>query len=332
VVASVAAAAVLLVYVLPRAVGTTLSAIASSFSTVSFTDLAVMTVLWGAGLFVHSFVLTGALPGLTRRRALTLNLTGSAVANVLPFGGAAGMALNYVMIRSWAVSAAGFASYTFVTNLCVVIVKLTIPSVALVALLVAGAGLNSHWGALAAVSAAALGALVVVGVVGFSTPRWSDRFVDWLARIVTWAGRVVGRQPDREHLVAWLRECRAQVGDVLRHHGRELSGGMAGYAILQAVLLGASAHAFGVSMSPAQILAVFAVDRVLTLAVLTPGGLGFAETGTAAALVAFGAPAAAAAAAVLLYRGFTYALEIPVGGTWLTGWLLARRLRPTAAR
>jgi hypothetical protein len=30
-------------------------------------------------------------------------------------------------------------------------------------------------------------------------------------------------------------------------------------------------------------------------------------------------------AGVLLYRGFTYALEIPVGGVWLGGWLLMRR-------
>ena len=31
-------------------------------------------------------------------------------------------------------------------------------------------------------------------------------------------------------------------------------------------------------------------------------------------------------AGVLLYRGFTYALEIPVGGVWLGGWWLASRL------
>jgi uncharacterized membrane protein YbhN (UPF0104 family) len=185
---------------------------------------------------------------------------------------------------------------------------------------------------MAAVSAAALGLLVVVAVVGLSTPRWSDRVIGGAASVLTRAGRLVGRHPDRVHLAEWLHVCRAQVVDVLTNHGRELSAGMAGYAVLQAVLLGASAHVFGVSIGPAQILAAFAVDRVLTLAVLTPGGLGFAETGTAAALVAFGAPPAAAAATVLLYRGFTYALEIPVGGTWLTGWFLVRRLKSTAAR
>ena len=49
-----------------------------------------LVVLWVAGLVAHTMTLTAALPGLTHRRALLLSLTGSAVANVLPLGGAAG--------------------------------------------------------------------------------------------------------------------------------------------------------------------------------------------------------------------------------------------------
>jgi uncharacterized membrane protein YbhN (UPF0104 family) len=73
------------------------------------------------------------------------------------------------------------------------------------------------------------------------------------------------------------------------------------------------------------------VDRILTLIVLTPGGSGFTEAGTAAALVALGGSPAAVAAGVLLYRGFTFALEIPVGGLLLGGWLVRRRLVPGGA-
>ncbi len=92
--------AVLIGYVFPRVVGTTGADVVAAFHTVSGRQVVLLTGLWAAGLLTHSFVLTGALPGLTRRRALTLNLTGSAVANTLPFGGAAGMSMNYVMIRS----------------------------------------------------------------------------------------------------------------------------------------------------------------------------------------------------------------------------------------
>jgi uncharacterized membrane protein YbhN (UPF0104 family) len=78
------------------------------------------------------------------------------------------------------------------------------------------------------------------------------------------------------------------------------------------------------------VLAGYAVDRVLTLAVLTPGGAGVAETGIAATLVTLGGAPAVMAAAVLLYRGFTFALEIPVGGAWLAGWLAMGRMREAA--
>ena len=77
-------------------------------------------------------------------------------------------------------------------------------------------------------------------------------------------------------------------------------------------------------------LAAYAVDRVMSMVFLTPGGTGFAEAGTAAVLVALGGAPAAMAAGVLLYRGFTFALEIPVGGVWLGGWLVARRRRDAA--
>jgi len=327
----VAGAALLVTYAMPHVIGTSLSAIGRSFETVSAPQMTVLCMLWAAGLLVHSFVLTGALPGLTRRRALTLNLTGSAVANVLPFGGAAGMGLNYVMIRSWSVSAAGFASYTFVSNLCVIVLKLTIPTVALAVLLGAGGQVNGFLGGAAAMTAALLGLVAGAAVLGLSRPEWTQRAVDRLTRVVTAGARLIGRRPSPEHLAEWLLDCRTQTVEVLRRKGRQMSLGMVGYALLQALLLGASAHVVAAGVGPAQVLAAFAVDRVLTLAVLTPGGLGFAETGTAGGLVAFGAPPAAAAAAVLLYRGFTYALEIPVGGTWLAGWLLARRLRPDRA-
>ena len=58
-------------------------------------------VVWIVGLYVHAIVLAASLPGLTRLRALTLNLSGSAVSSVLPVGGLAGAALNLSMTRSW---------------------------------------------------------------------------------------------------------------------------------------------------------------------------------------------------------------------------------------
>jgi uncharacterized membrane protein YbhN (UPF0104 family) len=55
------------------------------------------------------------------------------------------------------------------------------------------------------------------------------------------------------------------------------------------------------------------------------------EAGTAAALIALGGAPAQVAAAVLLYRSFTFLAEIPVGGAWAIGWFASQRRLPSTA-
>lgn len=62
---------------------------------------------------------------------MVLSLTGSAVANVLPFGGAAGIALNYRMCHRWGFERSAFGIYTLVTNLWNILARLSLPAVAL---------------------------------------------------------------------------------------------------------------------------------------------------------------------------------------------------------
>jgi len=71
-----------------------------------------------------------------------------------------------------------------------------------------------------------------------------------------------------------------------------------------------------------EVFAAYAFGSLLTTIPLTPSGVGFVEAGVTAALIAFGGADAGSAAAVLLYRGFTYLAEIPFGalawGIWGT--------------
>lgn len=83
--------------------------------------------------------------------------------------------------------------------------------------------------------------------------------------------------------------------------------------------------ATGAYPGPAETVAVFALSRVLTTALVTPSGAGIMEGGVAALLVAFGEPAAEAAAAALLFGFWTYTIEIPAGGLALGAWSLLRR-------
>ncbi len=250
---------------------------------------------------------------------------------MLPFGGAAGMSLNYLMIRSWGFSAAGFSAFTLITNVWSVLLKLALPAVALTALVMSGEHVNDtvRWTGLAA--AAVLGVLVVVLVSGLATHRAAVRAVWVLAPVVARLSLVVRRPVEREVVASDLLSFRDRVASLIGQRWPQLSLGMVGYGVLQALLLWACLHAVGGHLSPVIVLAGFAVDRIMSMVFLTPGGTGFAEAGTAAVLVALGGAPAVMTAGVLLYRGFTYALEIPVGGLWLGGWLLVRRRQRQAA-
>src|SRR5690606_16422778 len=90
------ALAVLLVVLLPQIMRLLTGAevswaqIGAEFTRLSPPMIGLMTVLWLASLWAYTFVLTNSLPGLSHLQALTLNAAGSAVSNLLPFGGAAG--------------------------------------------------------------------------------------------------------------------------------------------------------------------------------------------------------------------------------------------------
>ena len=328
---SLALAATLVMVVLPRLIGTTMHEVVTALKLVTAPDAVILTGLWALGLLVYSFVLTGALSGLRRRQALTLNLTGSAVANLLPFGGAAGMSLNYLMIRKWGHTAQEFSAFTLITNLWGILLKLALPAVALAALVVSGGTISStiRWTAFGAAIALAVVVLLLVGVLARRTVAL--RASTLVAPLVVRVGRWVRRPTTRDAVAGHLVEFRDKVVAVIGRRYAQLSLAMIGYGVLQAVLLWACLHAVGAPLGVTVVLAAYAVDRIASMIVLTPGGAGFAEAGAAGALVALGGAPAAMAAGVLLYRGFTFALEIPVGGAWLVGWLWGHRRDVRAA-
>jgi putative heme transporter len=285
-----------LVLVLPRVSGAPWRAVADTVLAVPGWALVALVALWLAGLLAHTTTLTAALPGLSRRRALLLSLTGSAVANVLPLGGAAGMALNYKMTRRWGFSSDGFASYTVVTNLWDVLAKLALP-VLLLPLLVHG--ISAPAGLSHAITAAAVALPVVAG----------------LAALLLTHPRAVRRLGSR------VERVRAAAAGVVRGAWQRLSVGMALYTALLFGLLLACLTVTGAGVALPVVMLAFCAERLATLVNLTPGGLGVVEVGLAGALMlAPGADPAGVAAGVLLYRALTFGLEIPVGGALLAGW------------
>jgi uncharacterized membrane protein YbhN (UPF0104 family) len=292
--------------------GVAFGAVARVVGDVGAGHLALLALIWAGGLGLYCLVLASAMPGLGARRTLTVNLTGSAVANSIPLGGALATALNWRMLKGWGHSNAAFVAYSTVTNALAVLMKLTLPVVAVGCLVAASAQVPLVLWCTATVCGAVLvGSGGVAMWLSYRMPAGRPRRYRWLQRAE-----------------ASLAGSGAQILQIVRRRWAWLLAGGMAYTGAQVVLLGASLQAVGLQVPVATIVAAAAIERLGTVIPLTPGGAGVAEAGTVAWLIATGFDPTQAVAGVLLYRVFVVVMEIPVGGAVLAGWAWQNRGGP----
>ncbi|MEZ5411562.1 MAG: lysylphosphatidylglycerol synthase domain-containing protein [Acidimicrobiales bacterium] len=326
---SVALTIVLVTVVIPKVTGSHWRTILTAIGAVSGVQLLVLGAVWIAGLVAHSTTLAAAMPRLGRRRALMLSLTGSSVSNLFPFGGAIGMALNYRMSRSWGFEPRSIGTYTVITNIWDVLARLSLPAIALAWLVLAGAAGASRLIGTAALATAALVVFAAATTLFLASETAAVQMARILDRAVNGAAALAHR-PVRFDVGGALVRMRAESADLVRSAWPRLTIGVASYAALLAVLLWASLDVAGAKLTVPVVLAGLAFERVVTMVPLTPGGAGVVEVGLSGLLIALGGDPVATVAGVLLYRFFTYAVEIPVGGLGALTWLWTNRSRQLA--
>jgi uncharacterized membrane protein YbhN (UPF0104 family) len=324
------ALAAALVFYLPQIVDALTGAkvswheIGHEFGRLSWSMIILMAALWLASLWAYTFVMTAALPGLTHPQALTLNAAGSAVSNLLPFGGAAGVAVTFGMTRGWGFTNRPIVVYTLVTGIWNTLFRFILPAVGIVSLLVAGKAANPTVEKAGWIGAASI--FVLVAVVALAL-YW-DRAAAVLGRALD---GVVAFLPRRfrlsEHAASGaIERLRRDTAAVIHGRWAGLSLGMTAFLALQCLIMACCLIATGSYPGPAETVAVFALSRVLTSALVTPSGAGIMEGGVATLLIgAFGQPAGGATAAAVLFGFWTYTIEIPWGGLALGAWTLLRR-------
>ena len=334
--AGVAAVSAVLVAVLPRLLQTTWPEVWMLLALVPAGWLLVLAVVWLAGLVVHTLVLSASMPGLSARRALALNLAGSSVANVVPLGGPVSLGLTTGMARSWGFRSTAIGAFLTVSTVWNVAARAGLGLVGLawwvtrpaathpvlvgaaatpVAVLLAGTVAILTWDRAAGLVAGAAGRLAAAGTRVVAVLHRRD------------GGRATGVGV-RDRVAGSVADVRRSSVAIARRSWPALSAGMLGYSALLCVLLALCLRVLGATQPVVTVVAAVCVERLLTAVPLTPGGAGVAEIGLAGSLVLAGVEPAAAAAAALLYRLYTFALEIPVGLVVATGWGLARRPRP----
>ncbi|WP_427383722.1 lysylphosphatidylglycerol synthase domain-containing protein [Janibacter sp. G56] len=318
--AGLALAAAMLIWGLPYFAKTSWSSIAEVLGTVPPGRAVAFLGLVLAGLLSYTFVLTGALHGLSHLRALVLNVCGSSVSNLLPGGGAVGLAATYSICRSWGFRSRDVSTMAIVTGVWNTLARVALPVIAITAL-VWGVDEDVPKVMRDAAIGGSLSGLAIVGVLVavIASNRAAHAIGRGLDRVLA---PLLRRRRRSMSVDALVTDLRARITDSVRRGWLPMTLGMVGFFGFYYVLFVAVMDTTGVTMPHGQLFAAYALGRLLTAVGVTPGGVGVTETGTAAALVAWGADPAAATAGVVLFSIYTHVMEVPLGALGWVAWSL----------
>jgi uncharacterized membrane protein YbhN (UPF0104 family) len=325
---SLMAVVVLFVLVIPKVTGSTYHEVGHQLQHLSGAEIALLGAVWAIGLIAYAGVLVTVLPGLRRVQGIVLNTATSAVSNVVPFGGAVGVGATYGICRSWGFTTPAITLGILVSGIWNVLLKLGLPVIALTLLALTGTVRGGLVVAAAVGFVALATAVVVLTLVLRSDPlagavgRVLQRFVSLVLRLA--------RRADHPGIETAVLDFRHRSSGLIAARWPRITFWMFSYSLLQFALQLLCLRLLGeTTISTVQVFAAFAFGRLLSTIPITPSGVGFADTGAVASLVAFGGDPAICTAGVLLFTGFVFLLEIPVGGLSWVVWARKQDWRRT---
>jgi len=321
-------AIVLVVWGLPKVAHTTWGAVFETLSHVGFGSVMMLFGLMCLGLWSYTFTLTGSLPGLRHLQALIVNLCGSSAGNLVPGGGAAGVAVTYAAFRSWGFSRRDISTSIIVTGVWNFLARMILPVTGLIALLVAGGKLPDvviRGGIIGAASGLVLLAVFISVLVSDTAASLIGRALDRVLRPLLRRFRS-SREVAIDELIG---DQRGHIASVVRHGWVKMTFGLIGFFLVFYVLFWQSLHVVGLRMTFSHMFAAYAVGRLLTAIGITPGGVGVTEAGAVAVLVAFGADPAQALSGTVLFSLYTHVMEVPLGILAYLGWAMSKKTAPT---
>lgn len=298
-----------------------LSEVRTEIGAMSWVEVAVLIAIALWNIVAYWFVMMASLPGSDIWQSMKVNGASTAVANILPGGGALGIGVTYGMYGGYGFTRSEVSLSILITGIWNAFVKLGMPIAALALVAVendVGPGL---------LLASLIGLIfLLVSVGAFIAILASDRLAlavgARLERIVSGLKRMF-RKPPATGLAAATVTFRHDAIGLVKHSWLSLTTAtlvshLALFAVLLIALRNVGVEAEEVAWAEA--LAAFAFVRLLTALPITPGGLGVIELGLSAALVAAGGPEAQVVAAVLVFRALTYLLPMPIGLGMYLSW------------
>lgn len=272
-------------------------------------------------IVVYVFPYMVAIPGLKYRPAFMVRQTSWMMAALVPAGGAFALALQYMMLASYRVSAAAATSGIGITSVWSFFMTFLLPVLGVLVLVPTGE-LQSAWVYAGLIGAGALIAMVIVFWLILRSEASARKVARWGQRVADPVLHKLNRNMD---LTASVLSFREEVVDVVKAKWisltlTNLSVSFMQFMILFVAIRGVSGDPTQSGVSFTEVFAAFAISRLGTLIPITPGGLGTVAGVLGAMLAAFGMNQEDILAAVLVWQMVQLFPQAITGLATLLGW------------
>ena len=285
-------------------------------------EIGLIAVATGALIVGYVYPYTAAMPGLGFRHAFYTRQTSFMISNVVPAGGALGLALQFGMLSSYGYAATPTTATIGITGVWNSLVTMTLPLIAVIGLTVTGQSGTDD-----VIRTIAAAVLVVVTIGGWALVLRSEniarRIGGWANTVVRRVAKVTRREVDvdaAEVIAGFRASIIGVVSDrwilvTIANVGQQL----AQFAILYLAVV-ALQGGFGGPVSLMEAFGAFSLGRLATFVPIPPGGLGTTDAIIIGMLGTFGMASEGALAATLVWRAATYFPQVIIGVITLLLW------------
>lgn len=296
-------------------------------------ELGLILLATIAMILIYALPFPAALPGLKYKPAFLTRQTSFMISNIIPAGGAFGLAVQYGMLMSYGYAPAPVTSTIGVTSVWNTFVTLSLPVFALVFLMLTGQS-NDQAVTVTLIAAAAVIAMIVVFTLMLRSETFSRKLGQWTDKIVQWGAGLVHKEVDIDAVDAIL-DFRTSIVQVVRDRWGLITLANVGQQLAQFSILYLAVVAlqggFNGPISLLEAFAAFAFGRLATFIPIPPGGLGTTDAIITAMLTSFGMTNNDALAATMIWRAMTYFPQVIIGAITLLVWRRGQTKKTAAA-
>ena len=291
-------------------------------------EWAVLAALAGWFLMAYPIVLVQILRSARLRETFANHMTGTAITNSVPSGGALALPLNYAMYLSWGFTPESISATLVGAGVWDWLARISLPVIAVIGVALVGDALWWMWlVTIVGVAIVAVMVFTLVKVVGSESA--AEKLASFFDRVTS---KVLGRlNKENPGVHDMVMQFRLDLKGIVSDRAWRLTWSTVANHAAMASLFTASIYAVGIStdqIAVPWVVLAFTLGRFLVMIPVSPGGLGLVDLGWIGILtlgwqMTSGEPVDTdrIAAGVLLFRGLSLLPPIPIG---MASWLFWR--------